>query len=123
MATKTSVAKKSSPLNKRMTRRAPPSGEPQVNSSELTRESRFSAEGARSLPLDSPPSLAARVQAQRDQLFKAMSIVECCKFATATLLAVDDSEYMIPAFDAICDLIDASTEELEKIASECAKAA
>ena len=31
-----------------------------------------------------------------------MSIVECCKFATATLLAVDDSEYMIPAFEAIC---------------------
>jgi len=85
--------------------------------------SQLGRDDARTQPLDSPASLAARVQAQRDQLFKAMSIVECCKFATATLLAVDDSEYMIPAFEAICELIDTSAEELEKIASECASVA
>jgi hypothetical protein len=70
-------------------------------------------------PLDSAPSLAERVQAQREQLFKAMSIVECCKYASATLLNVDDSEYMIPAFETICDLLDTSAGELERIASEC----
>lgn len=65
---------------------------------------------------DTRPSLAERVEAQRNQLFKAMSIVECCKFATATLLEVNDSEYMVPAFEAICDLLNASVEELEEIA-------
>ena len=118
MAGKTSVAKKST--NKRPTKRAPPPEEPQANSAKSTQESQRDAGKGRTLRIDDPPSLAERVQAQRDQLFKAMSIVECCKFATATLLAVDDSEYMIPAFEAICDLIDSSTEELERIASECA---
>jgi hypothetical protein len=70
--------------------------------------------------LDSAPSIAERVQAQRERLFKAMSIVECCKYASATLYAVDDSEYMVPAFDTICDLLDTSAGELELIATECA---
>lgn len=69
--------------------------------------------------LDSAPSIAERVQTQREQIFKAMSIVECCKNASATLYEVDDSEYMVPAFDTICDLLDASAGELERIASEC----
>lgn len=69
--------------------------------------------------LDSAPSLAERVQAQREQLFKAMSIVECCRYASATLYDVDDSEYMVPAFDTIRDLLDTSAGELERIASEC----
>lgn len=122
MTAKTTVARKSVRPNKRTTKRAPPSQELQGSASKLTRDSQLGCEDSRALPLDSPPSLAERVQAQRDQLFKAMSIIECCKFATATLLAVDDFEYMIPAFEAICDLIDTSAEELEKIASECANA-
>lgn len=72
------------------------------------------------LALDSPPSLAKRLQAERAQIFKAMSIVECCKNATATLLKVNDSEYMIPAFEAICDLLDTSADELGRIVDECA---
>jgi len=36
--------------------------------------------------LDDAPSLIERVEAQREQLFKAMSILECCKNASATLL-------------------------------------
>jgi len=78
---------------------------------------------SRALSLDVVPSLAERVVAQREQLFQALSIVECCKFATATLLAVDDSEYMVPAFEVICDLLNASAEELEGIAVECEKIA
>lgn len=118
MAAKTSVAKKST--NTRSAKPAPPPEEPQASSSKSTQESQLGADERRTLRIEDPPSLAERVRAQREQLFKAMSIVECCKFATATLLAVDDSEYMIPAFEAICDLIDSSTEELERIASECA---
>lgn len=69
---------------------------------------------------DSPPSLAERLQAEREQIFKAISIVECCKNATATLLEVNDSEYMIPAFEAVCDLLDTSATELGRIVDECA---
>ena len=70
--------------------------------------------------LDGVPSLAERLQAARAQIFKAMSIIECCKNATATLLEVNDSEYMIPAFEAVCDLLDTSADELGRIVDECA---
>ena len=70
--------------------------------------------------LDGAPSLAERLQAERKQIFKAISIVECCKNATATLLEVNDSEYMIPAFEAVCDLLDTSAMELGRIVDECA---
>jgi hypothetical protein len=75
----------------------------------------------RASPLDAAPSLGERVEAERVRLFKALSIVECCRFATATLFEVDDSEYMVLAFEAICDLLSTSAEELEGIASECEK--
>ncbi|HKQ82288.1 MAG TPA: hypothetical protein VJS42_08850 [Steroidobacteraceae bacterium] len=67
----------------------------------------------------SQPSLAERLQVERKQLFKAISIIECCKNATATLLEVNDSEYMIPAFEAVCDLLDLSAVELERIVADC----
>lgn len=34
---------------------------------------------------------------------------------------VNDSEYMVPAFEAISDLLSTSAEELEGIVSECEK--
>lgn len=77
----------------------------------------------RASPLNATPSLGERVEAERARLFKALSIVECCRFATATLFEVNDSEYMVPAFEAICDLLSTSAEELEGIASECEKIA
>lgn len=67
------------------------------------------------------PSLAERVQAEREQLFKVIGIVELCRFATATSLEVTDSEYMIPAFEAICDQLNTSAERLEWIASDLQK--
>ena len=70
---------------------------------------------------DAELSLAERVEKERRQIFKALSIVECCWYATATKWAVDDQEYMIPAFEAACDLLNDVTEALETIASECEK--
>lgn len=66
-----------------------------------------------------PRSLTERLEAERAQIFKAISIVECCKNATATLMNVEDSEYMVPAFEAVCDLLDTSAEELGRIVDEC----
>ena len=70
--------------------------------------------------LDGMPSLAERLQTERAQIFKAISIIDCCKNATATLLEVNDSEYMIPAFEAVCDLLDTSAMELGRMVDECA---
>jgi hypothetical protein len=64
-------------------------------------------------------SLAERVQIERERMFKALSLVLCCKYATVTKWQVDDQEYMIPAFQAICDLLDDAAEELELIAKDC----
>jgi len=74
------------------------------------------------------PSIAAipldqRVEAERERLFKAISILECCKLATASLYEIGDSEYMVPALEAICDLLTDTASELEYIAIECEKAA
>jgi len=69
------------------------------------------------IPLDQ------RVEAERQRLFKAISILECCRLATASLYEIGDSEYMVPAFEAICDLLTDSASELEYIASECERAA
>lgn len=113
---RTSVVKRPVRSNRRTTKRAHPSEESEARPSKLTRESQRGEEDARPLPLDTPPSFAERVEAQRNQLFRVISIVECCKFATATLLEVDDSEYMVPAFEVICDLLNTSAEELEEIA-------
>lgn len=75
----------------------------------------------RATALDAGPSLAERVEKERGQIFKALSIVECCWHATVTKWAVDDDEYMIPAFEAACDLLNDAAEELEGIASACEK--
>lgn len=111
MATKASVAKASRRSDK-------DSQQPKAAERQEPEQQSHDAE-PRPSALDAVPSLAERVQAQREQLFKAMSIVECCKYASATLYRVKDWEYMVPAFDTICDLLDVSAGELERIASEC----
>jgi len=71
---------------------------------------------------DAELSLAERVEKERRQIFKALSIVECCWYATVTKWAVDDQEYMIPAFEAVCDLLNDTAEAFERIASEVRQA-
>ena len=70
-------------------------------------------------PLDAAASIAERVEAERERIFKAVSIVLCCWYAMVTKWDVDDHEYMIPAFETVCDLLNDSAEELEGIASAC----
>jgi hypothetical protein len=49
----------------------------------------------------------------RDQLFKAMSIIACCRLACASLLSNgDDAEVMADALQAAHDLISATAAEL-----------
>ncbi len=82
-----------------------------------------SQQGAGVSPSNAAIPLDERVEAERQRLFKAISILECCRLATASLYEIGDSEYMVPAFEAICDLLTDSASELEYIASECERAA
>jgi len=60
-------------------------------------------------------STSERLQIERERLFKAISIIECCRNATASQFATDDPEYMAPALDAARDLIHACAGELKVI--------
>lgn len=66
-------------------------------------------------------SFAERVQAEREQLFKVIGIVELCRLATATTLDITDPEYLIPAFETICDQLNASAERLEWLTADLQK--
>jgi hypothetical protein len=56
---------------------------------------------------------------ERDRIFKAMSIIACCRLACASLLDQGGNlEVMTDALQAAYDLIDMTAGELEVIGSE-----
>ena len=56
------------------------------------------------------------VSGQRARLFKAMSIIACCRLACASLLnGGDDNEVMVDALQAAHDLLDATAAELASV--------
>jgi len=83
-----------------------------------SRRRKPSAKRALGAPADEPLPLAARIQAEREQLFKAISIVECCKYANATVMEVDDQDYMLGVYDALYDILDCAAGELGCIADD-----
>jgi hypothetical protein len=121
MVREKAAPKKSRSSTKGATKRVRPSRESRA----ATQESKQSAEPHKSTPPVSTPdaahSLAERVEAERERIFKAVSIVLCCWYAMVTKWDVDDHEYMIPAFETVCDLLNDAAEELEGIASACEK--
>lgn len=59
-------------------------------------------------------ALAEHVNAERDRLFKAMSIIACCRLACASLLDQGGNlELMADALQAAYDLVDATAGGLE----------
>ena len=59
-------------------------------------------------------ALAQYVNAERDRLFKAMSIIACCRLACASLLDQGGNlELMADALQAAYDLVDATAGGLE----------
>lgn len=61
-------------------------------------------------------ALAQHVKAERDRLFKAMSIIACCRLACASLLDQGGNlELMADALQAAYDLVDATADGLEVI--------
>ena len=71
-------------------------------------------------PQVSASSLAEHLAEKRARLFKAASIIACCRLACATLLDQGgDREVMTDALQAAYDLIDATAGELEAIGGKC----
>lgn len=111
--------KKSSASTQGATKRTRPSRESRA----VTRQTKPSAKSRKRTPpitpLDAAASIAERVEAERQRIFKAVSIVLCCWYAMVTKWDVDDHEYMIPAFETVCDLLNDAAEELEGVVSTC----
>ena len=59
-------------------------------------------------------ALAQHVNVERDRLFKAMSIIACCRLACASLLEQGGNlELIVDALQAAYDLVDVTTSGLE----------
>lgn len=119
MVSEKSTSKKSNPSTKSATKRTRLPGESRTPASGSKRNAKTRKSALPITGIDAAQSLAERVETERERIFKAVSIVQCCWYAIVTKWDVDDPEYMIPAFEAVCDLLDASAEELERIAFAC----
>ena len=64
------------------------------------------------------PSLTKRVDLARRNVFKAMSIVACCRLACASLIANTDPEVGVEALQAAYDILGDAADELEAIHDE-----
>lgn len=113
------TSKKSTPSAKGATKRIRLPGESRAPTPGSKRNAKARKSALPVTALDAAPSLAERVEAERERIFKAVSIVQCCWYAIVTKWDVDDPEYMIPAFEAVCDLLDTAAQELERIAVAC----
>lgn len=66
-------------------------------------------------------ALAQHVSVERDRLFKAMSIIACCRLACASLLDQGGNmELLADALQAAYDLVDATADGLEGIGAGAA---
>lgn len=64
------------------------------------------------------PPLAERLQAKRKQLFKAMSVIACCRLACKSMLEDYDPEDMEDALQVAHELIDQAADELGVMCGE-----
>lgn len=83
---------------------------------------RKTSKRARADPHEPETKLAERVQAERERLFKASSIIACCRLACASKLIRDDPEMMADALQASCDLIGTACAGLESLADVLSEA-
>ena len=73
----------------------------------------------RKVPQRPAIALAQHMNIERDRLFKAMSIIACCRLACASLLDQGgDMELMADALQAAHDLVGATVDGLEVIGAE-----
>jgi hypothetical protein len=66
------------------------------------------------------PPLPERLQSERKQLFKAMGVIECCRFACKDEV---DPEAVVDALEAAYDIVDEVARHLEVIGDEAERGA
>lgn len=74
------------------------------------------AKPAQSMPARIPAGMAAAIEAQRQQLFKASAVIGMCRYACASLYEGFDPEQLWDALQVVDELIDAVAEVLEGFA-------
>jgi hypothetical protein len=62
--------------------------------------------------------LRARLERQSERLFRACSIVEACFRASASLYPPKDPEFMVPALEAVQEVIGDVAGEIDEIAED-----
>lgn len=62
-------------------------------------------------------TVGERVEAQRKQLFKAMAIIDCCRYGSDSMISNDDDERpdIVTALGAAYDLVNDVAEALEAL--------
>lgn len=68
-------------------------------------------------PLPALPSLAEQLNDQSDQIGKAASIIFVCRQSCASLYRTDEEEFMVPALEAVMDMLGGVMSRLEGIAT------
>lgn len=76
-----------------------------------------SKKGAQTTELPKPP-LAERLQSEREELFRAMGVIACCRLACESLCAEGDPEDMDGALEAAYDLIGKAAGQLGVMCDE-----
>jgi hypothetical protein len=71
-----------------------------------------------SAPGEPQVPLHERIQRQREQLFKVSSMLDCCRYASASKLAYEDLEFMSHTLHGISALVNETAGELGVIVDE-----
>ena len=84
------------------------------------RDSRKGQVAARRVPDGVAPELPprARLEKQGERLFRACSIVEACYRASASLYPAKDPEFIVPALEAVHEMIGDVAGEIDGIAED-----
>jgi hypothetical protein len=62
--------------------------------------------------------LRARLEKHRDRLFRACSIVEACFRASASLYPPKDPEFIVPALEAVQEMLGDVASEIDEMAAD-----
>jgi hypothetical protein len=60
--------------------------------------------------------IRARLEKHRDRLFRACSIVEACYRASASLYPSNDPEFIVPALEAVQEMLGDVAGEIDEMA-------
>lgn len=69
-------------------------------------------------PAQIPAQIAATIDLQRQQLYKASAVVDMCRYACASLYEGFDPEQLAEALQVVDDLVDDVASVLEQFAGD-----